>query len=239
MESCRSRPPEGAIPPTATGIAALDRLLPGGGIAGGSLLEILEPGPACGSHTFAAALCRSAGRRLIVFDRTDTFYPPAAFAWGWGADRLLVIRPRDDMEETWAAVQALRSPAVGAVWLWRDRLATPDARRLRLAAEEGGTLGVVFRPERDRGQPSWADVQFSVAPQPGGLRVEVTRCRGGFSRAPIDVSLEDLMHTPGEDADEAVRLPVPATLADSATARRAAGTPPRAARRSRTRRTAW
>lgn len=233
IAGCRQRPTDRPSRILPTGVAGLDRLLPAGGVETGTLIEILEPGPGSGGRTLAALLCRALGGRLVVFDRTRTFYPPAAFAWGWEPGRLAVLDAADDAAETWAAVQALRCTAVGAVWLARDRLAIADARRLRLAAEEGGAVGVLFRPERDRGQPSWADVQLIVRPRPAGLSIEMTRCRGGFPRSPITLALNTITD------HETPRLSAPAALADPAPLRRASGAAPRAARRSRARRTAW
>src|SRR5437588_12155450 len=63
----------------------LDRILPGGGIRRGSLVELLDSGPGGGAGTVAAiftqALCRSPGV-VVVVDRAGEFYPPALAAWG-------------------------------------------------------------------------------------------------------------------------------------------------------------
>jgi hypothetical protein len=51
-----------------------------------------------------------------------------------------------------------------------------------LAAECGGTLGLLLRPAKVRGQPTWADVRWMIEPQTSRnrrrLRVELVRCRG-------------------------------------------------------------
>jgi hypothetical protein len=67
----------------------------------------------------------------------------------------------------WAAVQALRSPVVAAVWTMIDRLDARNFRRLQLAAEAGRTLGVLIRNASARGQPSWAEVRLGVGVRPG------------------------------------------------------------------------
>jgi hypothetical protein len=185
----------------SSGAAAIDRLLPGGGLRHGMLVEWLgeesrravvqkssraeewksgsySSTPLLLYRSTALPLCRSSsaatlsllaareacrsGGILVVLDRQQTFYPPAAAAWGIDLGRLIVVRPRSARDELWAAVQALRSPAVAAVWGAIDRLDSRAFRRLQLAAQAGRTLGLLLRPANVRGQPSWADVRLEV-----------------------------------------------------------------------------
>jgi protein ImuA len=178
----------------SSGAAAIDRLLPAGGLCHGMLVEWLA-GEWSGRveqksrsyysttpllhHSSAATLsllaareaCREGGT-LVVIDRQQTFYPLAAAAWGIDLDRLIVVRPRSARDGLWAAVQSLRSPAVAAVWGMIDRLDSRAFRRLQLAAQAGRTLGLLLRPPNARGQPSWADVRLGV-----GSRVESRESR--------------------------------------------------------------
>lgn len=170
----------------STGWPVLDRLLPSGGVRRGALVELIDERAGCGAESLAASLaastCRVTGTAVVV-DRDGTFHPPALAAWGVAFGRMIVVRAAGDSDALWAADQALRCSAVAVVWLRIDRLTPHDFRRLQLAAEEGGALGILFRPARARGQPSWADVQMVVEPRPSArgrrLRVDVTRCRGG------------------------------------------------------------
>jgi len=159
----------------STGSPALDGLLPGGGLRRGSLVEYLSPGAVflsagcAGSGTGTLALCAAReacadGRALVVVDRRRTFYPPAAIGWGFDLASLLILQPADDGAELWAIDQSLRCPGVGAVYAPCGTLDVRDFRRLQLAAEAGGTLGILLRPDRLRGQPTWADVQWRIAP---------------------------------------------------------------------------
>ncbi len=131
------------------GAAAVDRLLPGGGLRQGMLVEWLGAISGCGAATLgllgAREACREGGV-LVVIDRSQTFYPPAAAAWGIDLERLIVVRPSNARDELWAAVQALRSPVVAALWTNIERLDSRAFRRLQLAAEAGRTLGVLVRP---------------------------------------------------------------------------------------------
>ena len=168
------------------GAEAIDRLLPGGGLRHGMLIEWVgaqensragerQSGrsycstalPLCCSSTATLGLlaareaCREGGV-LVVVDRAQTFYPPAAAAWGIDLERLIVVHPQNGRDELWAAVQALRSPVVAALWANIERLDSRAFRRLQLAAEAGRTLGALVRPSGTRGQPTWADVRLEV-----------------------------------------------------------------------------
>jgi protein ImuA len=150
------------------GAAAVDRLLPDGGLRHGMLVEWLSAGSGAvgsGAATLGLLSAREAcaeGGALVVIDRRQTFYPAAAAAWGIDLDRMIVVHPQNARDELWAAVQALRSPAVAAMWAAIDRLDSRAFRRLQLAAQAGRTLGVLMRPGCARGEPSWADVTLEV-----------------------------------------------------------------------------
>ena len=69
--------------------------------------------------------------------------------------------------------------------LYDGKLDGRTFRRLQLAAEQGGGLGLLIRPATVRGEPSWADVRLLIEPLRGTretgrlLRVVLLRCRGG------------------------------------------------------------
>lgn len=181
-------------PAFSCGAEAVDRLLPSGGLRHGMLVEWVgvaaggspaeesnakqratksvraRGGPPAATHgaitlglLAAREACREGGV-LVVIDRARTFYPPAAAAWGVDLGRLIVVWPQNARDELWAAVQALRSPVVAAVWASIDRLDGRAFRRLQLAAEEGRTLGALVRPPSARGRPTWAEVRLEISP---------------------------------------------------------------------------
>jgi hypothetical protein len=200
----------------------LNRLLPGGGLRRGSLVEVLGE---CGAETIAAiftrALCRSPGL-VVVVDQSGEFYPPALAAWDVPLERLMIVRPQNDPDALWAADQGLRSRAAVAVWLWRDRLAPHDFRRLHLSAEEGGAVGLLFRRRAAGLTPAvrratQADLQLLVEPTAGinpaahqTLRVEVTRCRNGLPGAVAEIDPEDGCEAPAVSATAALADPAAA-----------------------------
>jgi protein ImuA len=183
----------------STGSAVLDRLLPAGGLQRGTLVEWLTKRSGAGSTTLALLAAREAskgGELVVVGDSAHQFYAPAALALGIAPQQLVILRPTNEADAMWALDQALRCPGVAAVWAHLPRLAERDFRRLQLAAEEGGALGLLGRPARARGQPSWAELQLLIEPIAAGgnrrLRVEVLRARGGVAGASLTVEIDDI-----------------------------------------------
>jgi hypothetical protein len=266
----------------SSGCAAIDRLLPGGSLRHGMLVEwlggewgggaeeqwsraevgqrsrveqpkknysttpLLHYSSACTlSLLVAREACREGGR-LVVLDRQQTFYPPAAAAWGIDLDRLIVVRPQSARDELWAAVESLRSAAVAAVWGAIDRLDNRAFRRLQLAAQAGRTLGLLLRPPSARGQPSWADVRLAVESRVESresraripvlvsrlraldslrhVHVRVLRTRGGRPGGSAILDIDDATHSVREASTNHVPhpLPVAAELADPAAPSRSA-----------------
>jgi len=150
-----------ARPAVGFGIDAIDGWLPGGGLATGALHALAgaragdKGNAASGPATALAAIL--AGRRQrdtggpVVWiarrgGRHESLYGPGLAAWGldpW-QDRLLVVRATDAAGLLWAAEEALREPSVAAVCLEAGDLDLTASRRLTLAAETGGTLGLVL-----------------------------------------------------------------------------------------------
>ncbi len=196
--------------PISSGCRALDQLLPAAGLPRGSLIECLGDGPhAGGASTFAMLMARQAaieGGAIVVLDHQHRFYPPAAAAWGVDLEALVVVQTRVCRDRIWALDQALRCPAVAAVWALQEQLDEHDFRRLQLAAEEGGGLGLLVRSRQVRNQPSWSDIQFLIHPQAvvaqtaaayqqrtgRRLRIELTRCRQGRSGGVLDVEIDEM-----------------------------------------------
>ena len=188
--------------PVSSGLAALDRLLPRGGLGRGTLIEWFATTFACGTASLALAAARGAcgadsdtsragsaarfahdpsaaggssfprcfAQSLVVIDRAGEFYPPAAALLGIDLAQTIVVRPLRAADAAWALDQSLRSPSVGAVLSWEDALDDLTFRRWQLAAEEGGSLGLLLRPASCLGEPSWADVRWLVRPQPSRSR---------------------------------------------------------------------
>jgi len=189
----------------SSGCRPLDRLLPGRGFRRGTLIEWLGDAAGCGVETLALAAARQAcldGGALVVVDRRGEFYPPAAVRLGIETNNLIVVRAAGKADSAWALDQAIRSPGVAAVMAWpeagRDRLGGRAFRRLQLAAEQSGCLGLLIRPAAVRHEPSWADVRLLVEPRPGSrrrVRLHLLRCRGAAGGRSVEVEIDDETRT--------------------------------------------
>ena len=186
------------------GCTQLDRLLPDGGFRRGSLVEWLAAEEGCGAQSLALMIAREAcseGGGLVVFDRAELFYPPAAARMGIEPANLLVVRPENHADELWALVQVLRCPGVAAALVWLDRLESHDFRRLQLAAESQRVLGLLLRPESVRKEPSWADLRLAVESLPSPesaevrrLKIHLLRSRRGAGYGTVEVELHEETH---------------------------------------------
>jgi cell division inhibitor SulA len=147
-----------------------------------------EPGNGAGTLALLVArqACQETGT-LVVLDEARRFYPPAAAACGIDLRRLIVVHPRHARDALWAWDQALRCPAVKAVWGWLETINDRWFRRFQLAAERSGCLGLLLRPGTSRGKPSWSELQLAISArgmscaeivEARRMRVEVVRCRG-------------------------------------------------------------
>ncbi|MBN1510560.1 MAG: hypothetical protein JXB13_00965 [Phycisphaerae bacterium] len=150
-----------------TGLDTLDTGLPWGGLPLGAVSQVLDGGPGVGAMSLALAVAGRAARGddtagpgwagrggveaesarpIVVIDPAGDFYPPAVVKFGLDPQRLLVVRPGRALDAVWAADQCLRCPAVAAVVARLERLGRVHSRRLQLAAEAGGGIGLVVTP---------------------------------------------------------------------------------------------
>lgn len=196
LESLRGsglKPPEEA-PRILTGFSAIDSLLPGEGFALGAVHEILSDTdtPAMLLPILITRAAASVGR-IVWCDPSRRFYPPAAAALGLPLDRLLLVLPSDERQCLWAATQSLRCRGVGACVAPLSRLSMLQARRLQLAAECGGGLGLLLRSAQAASRPYAAKTRWRVTPVPGERSVQrcnVRMIHGHGGRVDQDVLLE-------------------------------------------------
>lgn len=111
---------------------------------------------------------------LVWVDPDATFYPPAVMGLGVSPRQLHLLRP-DPANVLWATIECLRCPSVGAVVAHLpQRLTRVDVRRLQLAAEHGGGIGLLLRPHSSNGIADIyaAATRWIVAPAPGERTVQ-------------------------------------------------------------------
>jgi cell division inhibitor SulA/protein ImuA len=113
-------------------------------------------------------------------------YAPALAEHGIELCRLLVVRPGSATEALWAAEQALSSGVCAAVFLWLKGSDDRWLRRLKLAAEAGAALGVLFRPERHRFESSPASLRLLMTQGEGAPHLDLLKVQGGRP-GPVDL----------------------------------------------------
>ena len=179
---CRSAEDGGKHSALLSGFDELDRQLPRGGWPLGALIELLSATEGIGELSLLLpALCRLArdGRYIVWIAPPYIPYAPALIQRGLPLERLLIVHTRSLAESLWATEQALRCPAVGAVLGWPAHLVDKSLRRLQLAAEAGGSLGILHRPLTAAGEASPAALRLQLQPQRYGLGIHILKARGG------------------------------------------------------------
>ncbi|MCM0020398.1 MAG: hypothetical protein NBV67_10425 [Tagaea sp.] len=192
----RSGAGAGAI---ALGLAAIDAHLPGGGLARGSLHEVVGAdidGPArdgAASGFAAALLARCAadpGKSgpVLWIARRPNLTQAGLAAFGLDASRLLLVDAPKRVDALWAFEEALRCRALAAVVAEIDDVDLTQTRRLQLAAELGGTTGLLLRPPGELALPSAARTRWRIESLPNAgetprWRAELARVQGGSPRA--------------------------------------------------------
>ena len=204
------------------GIKAIDRHLPEGGLTLGALHEVAGGGngaiDGAAAALFAAGIAaRTRGKVLWCLTCPDLFAPALAPA-GLKSDRVIYLEGGDDKSVLACFEESLRHGGLGAVVAEVARLSMAASRRLQLAAEGSGTIGMAIRRWRrqseasDFGQPTAAATRWRVSALPSAplpvagigrprWLIELIRCRAGES---ADFELEA--------CDDTGRLALPSDL---------------------------
>lgn len=162
-------------------------------------MELLSATDGSGAWTLGLWMARRAcgeSKVLVVADRQGWFYPVAAARLGIDLHRVLVVRPASVVDLRFVVDQSLRCAAVGAVLAWHERLSMAESRRLELATQRGGGVGILLRPRGARDRPSCAPLRLLVTPVPSRtlrrcVRVEVVRCRGAVPGESLVLEIDD------------------------------------------------
>ncbi|GAB1389058.1 MAG: hypothetical protein AMXMBFR78_37340 [Rubrivivax sp.] len=199
----------------ASGFAALDAELPGGGWPTRALTELLLAHPGVGELRLLApalAAVQQGGRSLMWFD-------PPARPCGWtlaalGLDlrQLVVVCARDGLaahgpararlqapaDVLWALEQALGSGHVGAVLAWLPAGVRPQSlRRLQLAAQAHDGPAFLLRETAALARPSVAPLRLTLAPAaPDALALRIVKRRGPPCAASLRLALPPALPGP-------------------------------------------
>ena len=147
-----------------TGLVELDRAL-GGGVPLGVVCEVVPSGGGLGAVSLALEMARTAAGStgaILLIDLRGDFYPPAVVRLGVGLRRLVIVCPQRWTEATWAMEQALRCGSVSAVVGLFALFDARSCRRLQLAAEAGGGIGLLVHEDSEGISAKFAAVRMRV-----------------------------------------------------------------------------
>ena len=172
---------------------SVDAALPGGGLSRAAVHEVLAAEPGAAAGFCALVLARAGGTVLWIAPEPDA-WPPGLARFGLSpADLVLVQAPRP-VDGLWAMEEALRCPGVAGALLVLRSLDLTAARRLQLAAEAGGAVGLLLRPDEEEeagGGASAALTRWRIGALAGTgataahdlgdprWQLDLLRCRGG------------------------------------------------------------
>lgn len=169
----------------------IDLHLPGGGLPRAALHDILSDGTGAASGLAALLMARSGGTVFWIATDPDPL-PPGWAGFGLAPSRLILARPSARQDALWLAEEALRCPAISAVLLMGEQPDATAMRRLQLAAETGGGVGLLLRGSEEDEGPSLAATRWRATGRAGGSMhdlgdpqwtLELLRCRAGRPRS--------------------------------------------------------
>ena len=181
----------------ASGHAALDAELPGGGWPLGALTELLQPTPDTPVWSLllpaVAARQQASGGAVVLVNPPHEPFLPALAAGGLPAASLLWVRAGTPAAQLWATEQALRCADTAAVLAWLPRARSAELRRLHLAAAQRlDSLLFALRPGHAATAASPALLRLRVAAVAGrqdgdapALHVDILKRRGPPLAAPV------------------------------------------------------
>ncbi len=167
----------------STGLAALDRILPGQGYPLASVTEWLIERSGMGELSLLLAglgprLQANPSQRLVLVNPPYALNAPALDAATIDRGRMPVLRCTTPAEAIWSIEQLAAAGGFVGFVLWEDQLEMTDLRRLQLASEKAGCPVFVYRHMPCARQRSPAALRLVLTQRAGQQRIEVLKCRG-------------------------------------------------------------
>ena len=158
------------------GASGIDERLPGGGLAYGALHEVAGGGSgtvdgAAAALFVAGIAARTEGKCLWCLTRPDLFFPALSQA-GLHPDRVIFCESDREEDALSALEEGLSFGGFALVVAELVRLPMTASRRLQLAAEKTGSMGIVLRRWRrqneasDYGQPTASTTRWRISVLP-------------------------------------------------------------------------
>jgi protein ImuA len=132
-----------------TGLTAFDDVAPGGCFQNGAVHELLWKQRSSSPKSVALCLAkaaRSRGGKIVWSDPRCEVHLPALVASGINLRHLILLRYASRQDELSALAECLQNRGISATVATLSQLSRVEARRLQLAAERGGGVGIFMRP---------------------------------------------------------------------------------------------
>jgi protein ImuA len=166
----------------ATGFAALDAELPGGGWPARSLTELLQPQPTVLEWRLLAPAMRQVvarGDDIIVVGPPKHPHLPGLRDEGIDERRLVWIQAATPSERLWVTEQLVKANAAGMLVAWLPQARQEQIRRLQVCAQGCDCPVVLCRPAAAQNEPSAAPLRLQVAFGPDWeLQVRLLKRKG-------------------------------------------------------------
>ena len=172
----------------ASGFAALDRELPGGGWPQAALTELLLDHQGIGELRLVLPALKAlvrAGEWIALIAPPHVPYAPAFARHGIDPGRVIVVDTEEEKNRWWSAEQELRANSAGALLFWPRAVNDAQTRRLQLAAQESQSLAFVFTGTARAAHPSPAPLRIRLSLVEQKLCIDVFKRRGGVMSRPL------------------------------------------------------
>ncbi len=176
----------------STGFSILDDVLPGNGWPANALTEIIAPHWGIGElQLLLPTLRRITQQYQYALWIAPPFIPYAASLRDHAVDlEYTLVLPHEHLgrECSWVMEKVLRAQACGIAMSWPRHLTDKEMRRLQLAAENGRSIGFVFRTTEAKSSP--AALRLRLTALQAGLQIDVLKVRGGSQLHQIIIPLK-------------------------------------------------
>ena len=175
----------------STGFPKLDQMLPTQGWPHKGLIEMMVPYWGIGELRLLlpSMLRLNQQKRQIVWIAPPYLpYAPALANAGLDLEYVLVVDAQSG-NISWAMERLLSTESCGMALAWPVHLSALETRRLQLAAETGGTIGVVLHTLDTGWKATSAALRLHIQSVPSGVAVNIIKARGICKRSQILVNL--------------------------------------------------
>jgi protein ImuA len=174
----------------ASGFAALDAQLPGGGWPCHALTELLQPQPSlCEWRLLAPALAGLAagGGHILLVGPPKRPHAPGLVQLGIAEKSIVWIAADSPAERLWCTEQLIKAnPRGGAILAWLPQARAEQLRRLQVHAQACDCPVFLFRPEAAQRDASPAPLRLLTALGPDwALHVHLLKRKGALLDGPV------------------------------------------------------